>query len=209
MEQLVIFLLFVVASIVSGIIQKKKKADEEAARRELEQSVGPRSAQTSPSQPTTQPPVTRWPRSAQEWQEQLRKMVEENAPPVIKPVSKPTAKPVVIKPVVVSQQRPAPQARPIVAKILPPIEKSEGDLEFKSPLRESASAYERASSLQTKVEERFRAIDKQTSTHRPTPASRPTRPANQIIRKLRKRPSALREAFVASLIFSPPKSLES
>ena len=207
MEQLIIFLLFVVASIVSGIIQKKKKADEEAAQRELEQSVGPRPAQT-PSQPTAQPPLTRWPRSAQEWQEQLRKMVGENAPPVIKPVTKPATKPVVTKPVVVSQQRPAPQTRPIVAKILPPIEKSEGDLEFRSPLRESASAYQRASSLQTKVEERLRAVDQQTSAHRPAPVTRSTRGTNQIIRKLRNRPSALREAFVASLIFSPPKSLE-
>jgi hypothetical protein len=206
MEQLVIFLLFVVASIVSGIIQKKKKAAEEAAQRELEQSVGPRPAQTPASQSTTQPPVTRWPRTVQDWQEQLRKMVEENAPPVIKPVTKP----VVIKPVIVSQQRsskPAPTS-PIVAKILPPIEKSEGDLEFKSPLRESASAYERASSLQAKVEQRFRAVDQQTSTHRPTPVTRSTRHTHQFIRNLRKRPSALREAFVASLIFSPPKAME-
>lgn len=208
MEQLVIFLLFVVASIVSGIIQKKKKADEERAQRELEQSVGPRPAQTQASQPATQPPLTRWPRSAQEWQEQLRKMVEENAPPVIKPIIKPTAKPVVIKPVIVSQQRPASKTPPIVAKVLPPIEKSEGDLEFKSPLRESASAYERASSLQAKVEQRFRAVDQQTSTHRPTPVTRSTRQTHQVIRNLRKRPSALREAFVASLIFSPPKAME-
>ena len=122
MEQLVTILLLGVAAIISGIIQKKKKTDEDAAQRELEQSLGPRPAQTPPSQPTAQPPLTRWPRSAQEWQEQLRKMVEENAPPVIKPVTKPAAKPVVIKPVVVSQQTPAPQTRPIVAKILPPIE---------------------------------------------------------------------------------------
>ena len=205
MEQLIIFLLFVVASIVSGIIQKKKKAQEEAAQRDLEQSLGPRPTSTPPAVPTpraqspAQPPVVRWPRSAHEWQDQLRKMLEENAPPVIKTVIVPEKKPAT----------PPPLKRPIPVKILPPVEKSEGDLEFKSPLHESTSAYERASALHTKVEDRLRAVDQQTTTHRPSAITRtPSRPTNLLIRRLRKNPSALREAFIASLIFSAPKSLE-
>jgi len=202
MEQLIIFLLFIVASIVSSIIQKKKKAqEEEAARLDLERPLPTGPIGPAPSTGTTATrPGNRWPRTAQEWQEQLRKMVEENAPPVIKPV--------VIKPVIVSQQPSASQKRPIVAKILPSLEKSEGDLEFKSPLRESASAHQRASNLQSKVEERFRAVDQQTATHRPSSATRSAPQAHELVRRLRKRPTALREAFVASLIFSPPKSLE-
>jgi hypothetical protein len=204
MEQLIIFLLFVAASIVSSIIQKKKKADEEAAQRELEQSLGPRPSSKSPTaarppaQSPAQPPVVRWPRSAHEWQDQLRKMLEENAPPVVKPVILPQ-----------KTATTPPLKHPVQAKVLPPMEKSEGDLEFKSPLRESGSAYERASALHTKVEDRLRAIDQQTTTHRAVSSPRTSpRPAALLVRRLRKNPTALREAFVASLIFSSPKSLE-
>jgi hypothetical protein len=186
MEQLVIFLLFVVASIVSSIIQKKKKAEEEAAHRNAPVPAG------------TKPPVTRWPRSAQEWQEQLRKMVEENAPPVIK------------KPATAPAQRGTvpPLTRPIAVKVLPP-EKSEGDIELKSPLRDSVSAYKRAANLHDKVGERLRAVDQQTTTHRAAvPRRAGASHAAVFARSLRRRPAALRDAFISSVIFSPPKSLE-
>ncbi len=202
MEQLVIFLLFIVASIVSSIIQKKKKAEEEeAARREMERSLPGEPARPSPSPTPSQPPVVRWPRSAQDWQEQLRKMLEESAPPVIKPV---------IKPVVVPEKRP-PQAgaKPIPVKVVLPAEKSEGEFESRSPLRESASAHQRAASLHARVEDRLRAVDARTAAARPNqPHRRGERSTHAVVRNIRQRPAALREAFIASLIFSRPKSLE-
>jgi hypothetical protein len=198
MEQLIIFLLFVVASIVSSIIQKKKKTEEEAAtRRELPQRPGASPRPGPPAGPA-RPAVARWPRTALEWQEQLRKMVEENAPPMIKPV-------------IVAEKRTTapPPMRPAPAPLVRPVEIAEGDVVFKSPLHESTSAYTRAANLQAKVEERLRAVDQRTATHRPAmPHRAAAHPASQVLRKLRRRPAALREAFIASLIFSTPKSLE-
>src|SRR5688500_8757118 len=117
MEQLVIFLLFVVGSIISAIIQNKKKKAEEQQQRELEeftrrprgqaQSAPPTIPSRQPS-PTSQAPQASWPRTAADWQEQLRRMLEgETAPPVI------------IKPVLLPPQ-PAPQKPP---SVVPPQKK--------------------------------------------------------------------------------------
>ncbi len=185
MEQLVIFILFVVASIVSSIIQnKKKQAEEEAERR----GVPPAAKRSEP------PTLPQWPKSARDWQEQLKKMLEgQMEPPPIRPAAPPA-------PLVVSI--PTIVTRPVVTEL------TEGDIQYKSPFRQSSAAHERASALQSRVEARFRDVNRQTETHRPSVPKKHFHGTPSLQQRLRHNPMAAREAFVASLIFGPPKSSE-
>lgn len=218
MEQLVIFLLFVVASIVSSVIQNKKKQAEE--RREREAWGQPASAPPAPAQ---KPTLTSWPKSAADWQEQLKRMVESQLPPpVIKHVIKPVLiqKPPTAPPIGGSKRAQATFSQP------EPEEISEGYVEYRNPLTQSAAARERAANLHAKVDERFRAMEKRTAAAIGTTGLKGLRgiqgtaskmevmpkrgrPGAATLRRLRGNPAAVREAFVASLIFGVPKSLES
>lgn len=210
MEQLIIFLLFVVGSIISSIIQHKKKQAEEQQQRELEQSTRREPGQ----QPRPVKPQAKWPQTAADWQEQLRRMLEGEStqsptPPVIKPV--------LLPPVAGREQKPAPKPTqrgrqtqpPLKQEVILPREKAEGDIEFASPLKTSSAHYERAARLHESVEQRLRAVAEQTSTHKPaTPMQSRYRPHSQFVQRLRHNPRAIREAFIASIIFGPPKSME-
>src|SRR5688500_6990354 len=203
MEQLVIFLLLVIGSIISSIIQHKKKKAEEQQQRELEeltrrprgqgQSIPP---QTRPSQTAPAP----WGQTAANWQEQLRKMLEgETAPPVI-------LKPVLLPPQTKEPKPPVPvasQKKPVSREV------SEGDLVFKSPLHTSAASHERASHLHETVEKRMRAVGEQRMKHTAHAGPRGhARPHSAFVQRLKRNPRAIREAFIASIIFAPPQGLE-
>lgn len=182
MEQLIIFLLFVVGSIISSVIQHKKKQAE--ARRE---------AGEPPPVRTSQAP---WPKSAGDWQEQLRKMLEgESAPPVIKPVLPPATLP--------PQQRSQKLPEKMIAAA-----PREG--EIRKPLPTVAPQHYRSSNLHANVEKRMRAIRLKTSTLAPTPFDR-ARPNthSDVVQRLRRSRSAVRDAFIASVIFAAPKAVES
>jgi hypothetical protein len=193
MEQLIIFLLFVVGSIISSIIQKKKKKAEAEQQQELEELT--RRARGEPVPPRK--PVDSWPKTAADWQEQLRRMLEgESQPP-------PVFKPILLPP----QERP-PQP-PVQAKQPPrQIEASEGDLSFKIPRKTSVESYDRAANLYASVKERMRAINSQTSTAHAASTRRRPRAHSAFVQRLKQNPRAIREAFIASVIFAPPKSLE-
>ena len=196
MEQLVIFLLFVVGSIISSILQHKKKKAEELQQQELEELTRrPRGEAT----PAAKRPEA-WPKSAADWQEQLRRMLEGEAqsPPVIKPILIPP-----------EQRAPQPTPPPVPPKrSSKPAEVSEGDLVFKSPLKTSAENYQRAANLHSNVQERMRAIDLQTSTAKADSARRRPRGQSDFVQRLKRNPRAIREAFIASVIFARPKGLE-
>ncbi len=202
MEQLVIFLLFVIGSIISAVIQNKKKKAEELQQRELEELTrrpGGQAGSIPPQTRTSQAPQAPWPRTAADWQEQLRRMLEgETAPPVI------------IKPVLLPHQS-TPQKPPVVAAPKKPVtrEVSEGDLVFKSPLHTSTTNYQRAANLQATVEDRMRAVGEQRVKHttHDGPRAHP-RPHSAFVQRLKQNPRASREAFIASIIFAPPQGLE-
>ena len=217
MEQLIIFLLLVVGSIISSIIQNKKKKAEEQQQRELEEltrtprgqghSQPPRMPARQPphvpqsSQPSPAPEAS-WPRTAADWQEQLRRMLEgESAPPVFKPVLLPPEPGPPQKPPVIVTPPKQPVAR----------ERSQGPLVSTRPVRTSASTHERAANLQAAVKERKRALDEVKVKHTPVPTSteraRP-RAHSAFVQRLKRNPRAIREAFIASIIFAPPQGLE-
>ena len=148
MEQIVILIFFILASAVSSYLQNKKKREQEMAGEEdPERRSGP--------PPASPGPLGRWPKSAADWQEQLRRMIEEHAPPVLRP-------PVEVPPVL-PKSAPIPEIPKAI--VIPKIE-------VKPTLR----------------------------SRRSVPAAvAPIR----VARWTRNR-RAVREAFVASLIFSPP-----
>jgi hypothetical protein len=196
MEQLIIFLLFVVGSIISSIIQHKKKKAEEQQQRELELTRTPHGARAQTAPPPK--PSEAWPKTAADWQEQLRRMLEGKAPPVIKPILIPP-----------EQRAPKPTPPPVPPKrSSKPTEVSEGDLIFKSPLKASTENYQRAANLHSNVQNRMRAIDLQTSTAKAASARRRPRAQSEFVQRLKRNPRAIREAFIASVIFAPPKGFE-
>lgn len=200
MEQLIIFLLFVIGSIISSIIQHKKKQAEEQQQRELEEATR-RPAGNVPLPPPRA--ETQWPpRTPADWHEQLRRMLqgetpEQQPPPVIKPVLLPP----------VQKQQPVPEKpEPEPRRTPPPISETG---KFTRPLQTSAANYQRAANLHAAVEDRMRAVTQQTATHRRKAAARQrSRSHSDFVRTLRRNPSALREAFIATLIFGPAKGIE-
>jgi hypothetical protein len=80
-------------------------------------------------------------------------------------------------------------------------------------LSQPTAAFDRAQHLHETIAERLKQVDAQTEKHGPKrPVSaRPTVSAEHpfSIIDVRRRPEAARQAFIASLIFSAPKGLES
>ena len=144
MEQIGILIFFILASLVSSFLQNKKKREEELAGEPRE---------PGPARPPLPGPLKNLPRSPGEWQEQLRRLLEDQIPPVL---------------------RPPPEPPPILAA--PPVVTPATLIEA---LPKKQSLRERA---------RIRA-----SAVRVAPWTQ--------------NPKALRDAFVASLIFSPPVAL--
>lgn len=196
-EQLVIFLLFVIGSIVSSILEKRKK----------QQQGDP--GKLSRPRPRMETPVPQWPKTAKNWQEELKRLLEgQLAPP---PVAVP---PKTTPPPAPRPQRPTP-AYSTSKRVAPPViagkevEISEGEMVLPSPLKESQTAYARAAQLDRQVGARLQYIDHLTETAKPAHVPVATRNAAAAsVRRWTRGPQELREAFVASLIFGPPKSLE-
>ena len=178
--------------MLSSYIQKKNKREAER-RQGLPGAPIPRSGQATP-------PLTTWPKTAGDWHEHLRRILEGNvehslpAPPPIQKSPPPIVRPV---PRVVKKT---------ITKYAP--ELSEGDAVFVSPLTQSGTTYDRASHLAERVSARMERIDQQTKTHKPRAEGRfQGRSGSANIIRLTQNRALLRDAFITSLIFSPPAGL--
>jgi hypothetical protein len=184
MEQLIIFLLLALGSAISSYVQKKKK---------LEQS-----RRGAAGAPTEEPPVPHWPAPARDWQEELRRLVQGESRPA---PARPETPPPVIKAL--------PTARSLVSPAKPLA--SEGTVVLKSPLIQSAAAYNRAADLSRRVGQKLEVVDRQMKSHPAQPVAprhRVRPPAAAVVRRWTGSPEAVREAFVASIIFDPPLALQ-
>jgi len=201
MEKLIILLLFAVGSALMNWYQQKQKKEQE--KREADRFARDPSARTQP-RPSSQPR----PQRPAEWAEELRRLLDPNAPPMT-----PTGRTVPHVPPRLPPSPPRAQTPPIIIRGGPPAvqiprELSEGDLLVQSPLRQSAAAYNQAAGLQQKVETRLKAIDEQTQKHpkRIITVQRKTRSARELVRAWKANPQTLREAILASIIFEKPQS---
>jgi len=199
MEKLIILLLFGIGSAFVNWIQKKQQKEAERRDRETDQAAPVRATGPRAARPVAQ----NWPQNPTQWAEELRRLLDPNAQP---PPPVPTVRqnpPGPKMPPVITRQR-APQPTPI------PAERTEGDVVMQSPLKQSTTAYERAASLQQKVEARMKTIDEQTEKHfkRAVVVRRKTRTAAELAQGWRKNPQSVREALLASIILGKPQGLQ-
>lgn len=193
MDQVVILILFVVASIVSSIIQNRNKRQAEAEEKAR------RAGGQQPRAEEPRPPFQQWPKSARDWQEELRRMLEDAAG-----AERP------VPPVVVPQHKPKPAAPPVIAAPKAPRsepEIAEGDMTLASRLKDSEAAYARASGLHDRVQDRLREVVQATEAHLPRVQAERARWSPWAARFRDQR--SVRDAFVASVILSPPLALQS
>lgn len=143
----------------------------------------------------TLPPVRRPQQNVPvDWNEELRRMLDmppsQPAPPVVPP-----------PPLVIVQRTPRPTPR-VISEPPPVVEHQTGALEH------AADSIRAARHLQETVLERIHKAGELRGAARHTPPAVATaRPISAIRRDFRGRED-LRRAFVASLIFGPPKALD-
>ena len=201
---------FVIISAISNIAEKKKLRDQEREAR-MRGEPGPLQGQQEGRRP-----------SMQDWQEQLRRMLNQEdgpgAPPVIHPPPPeprgPRAQPPPVKRGQAPQRQQPPPPRPVSA------------MDPATTIREkTAGLHKKAAELQRKVARRVEIIEQKKSeiqkevksemgtetgpmrgVLRKEPARRPVqvRRAIQLIRDQ----DTIRDAFVASVILGHPKALE-
>ncbi len=197
-EKLIFLIIVVLGSAISTYFQNKKKREDE----ELERGA------SGPKRTGGEPPIPHWPKTGRDWQEELRRVLQGKLEPppthqeTLPPRTSPPRGVVTVPPPIVRTKVVLP-----AAPRTPP-EPSEGDVNFPSPLKQSSTAYARASQLAGRVESRLQAIDAQTATHKPAGPLRRTRPSGAAVaRRWTRNRESLREAFIASLIFAPPTGL--
>ena len=207
------FWIFVAIAIGSILVEWLKK------RHPPGQTGSTDEAETHRSTTSTAPrPAESRPAATSDWEEELRRLLGQ--PPVAKPPPVPTPQPTTTpppaRPVIIQAPRPVP-APPVVRSIPPPlagtaIAEAEKSVEVQLPtLKESVTAYRRASHLQEQVVERLKHVEQMTERHL---ASVPTAhraavstDAARSIALIRNR-HTVRQAIVTSLILSAPKGLE-
>jgi hypothetical protein len=198
MEKLILLAIVLLGSAISSYFQNKKKREEEELER---REPGPRTT-------SGEPPVPHWPKTGRDWQEELRRVLQgqpqpppsthrQSVPPKVPPPARPpTAPPAIVR------------TKVILRASSTTAEPSEGAVTFPSPLKQSVTAYARASELAGRVESRLQAVDAQTQGHKSVVPARRERPSGaRIIRRWSRSRESLREAFIASLIFAPPVGL--
>lgn len=203
-----VFAGFILLSAISNYLKKKQAEKSEPGF--PDQSSSPRETNQPSSAPT---------RKAATWEEEIKKLLEdeteESVPPVLaerpRPVPRPPQPPA-LPPHLARNQLPRPAA-PAPAQVAPAkIEPSEDeDVHSRlARLSESAAAYTRASQLTERVTERMKTVDTATEQVRPAApvAHRQIAPdASQAVSLLRT-PRSVRQVMIASIVLGPPKSLE-
>jgi hypothetical protein len=209
MDSVVTFIVFVVAAVVIAYMKNKGmiKGLEEQRPDEPQKPAStppPRRPMASPTQ-APRPAAT-------SWEAELRRLLEGEAPPPVKPrpvvmtqpppVTPPVVRPVIVRPVPAVMPRPVPLQTP--APATSSVEISARQL---APMTESRLAYEKASQLDQTVSAHIDRVPGQrvlaTSVTR-----RPVSPEVTQVAAMFKNARTARQAVIASVIFSPPKGLE-
>ena len=217
-EKFWILVAIAIGSIIVEWLKKKKPPDETGSSDDAESRRSTTSTTSRPAAPRRA--------ATSDWEEELRRLLG-GEPPVAKPppvsAPQPTAAPPLIRPVVIQAPRPAPApspvtgAPPVVRTIPPPLAgtvmaEAKRSVEVQLPtLKESVTAYQRASHLQAQGIERLKHVEEITERHLTSvpAARRPTVSPDAVrtIALIRNR-NTVRQAIVAGLIFGAPKGLE-
>ncbi len=215
MEKLLIILAFVLLPALSNWL---KKRSEQSQRDKLPDSGNVSSPPRRPPQTSGPPPAAPRPRPAKafDWEEELRRLLEGEAAPPIPPPSRPP--PIIIEklppepaPVPAMERREAPVAPPVrfpsplpkpAAPVAQPVEMPAR----LAQLAEADRVYEEARQLPERVAELLHQVAEPGAKPAVTQAAELSDAAVGV--RLLRNPHTVRQAFVASLVFGPPKSLE-
>ncbi|MBI3417719.1 MAG: hypothetical protein HY043_20700 [Verrucomicrobia bacterium] len=217
-ESLLIFVGLVLISAISNWLKKKRAGQGEADWPAEENTLPiprPRPPAQTPPRPTPSQP--------RNWEEELRRLLGEeepaHPPPVPAPRTPPTAaptpastsKPVKLPPApVVSQPLSTFEMPPMLQEISvedsPNLELSHREMEL-ARMDESRQSHQRAARLQGQVADQMQQANEQVSRHTHARRLSASTEAAQVVAMLR-HPRTARQAFVASLVFDPPKAFE-
>lgn len=203
-ESLLATLVVVIITAISSWMQKRAQ-DREAATRNLRRGPQPpprirdqRSDANRPSRPVPHPA------KETDWSAELRRLLDGDFNPHPLP-------PVLPEPVRTAEARTIIQARPTpVPRPAPPTHETTKELES-ARLVEASTAYKKAQHLQEDASSRLEKVVEQAKLRTVKEASAhhvlPSREISSALSLVRS-PETTRQAFIASLIFGPPKALE-
>lgn len=206
MENL-IFLLFILVSAAATWMQKRRQQDQDSSRDERESPLDRRGRHPqrpslpSPSAGTSPQAGERPKRKRISWEEELRRLLEGEAPTPAPPPERPRPAPAPPERTVISrEQQSAPQPRP-APLTPPPMPSATGKM--------TAPARRRGMSLKEarREAERLRSQADKYLGIAPHTRHRRAFPGANAIAMLKHSESA-RQAFIASVIISPPKAFE-
>jgi hypothetical protein len=214
MERLILLLIVAIGGAISNWRQKQKR-EADATRRGGTDATGSETPTVRQDQ-TSPPPIAPRPVRPVSWEDEFRRLFDQDAPGTPPQAPRPIAPPPV-RPAVVSAPRPAnvpPPVRPAFVTVsspsptplpVPTVTSIESrDL---APLAESRSGYARASQLDIAMATHIRRVPgthvQLTVVQRPDDSPEVTRAVG-----LFKNARAARQAVMASFILNPPKALE-
>jgi hypothetical protein len=205
-ESLLVFLGLILISAISNWLKQKRQSDhpDSPAHPELRpRPYPPRRAAAMP--PVTAPPA---PPKRTSWEEEMRRLLG-GEPETIQPPALPSPPPT---------PRAAPEAReigaPMPALQIPPrtpVEESPNlelitrKLEL-ARMAESAQAYQIGQQVPEQIAERLQQVDSQIAL--PGHGRRGVSPERSRGLNIVRDQSSARQAFIATLVFGPPKALE-
>lgn len=192
MDQLLIVVALLIVSGISSWLKKRAQAEEEARTQGQPLMGGPQAPRPIP-RPEQEMPT--------DWEEELRRMLDMPSPEPPPPVVPPP--PLVVAPpppmvTVHRMQRPIPR----IISDTPPVEHVTGALEH------AADSVRAARHLQETVLERIHKAGELRGAVTHAPQVVVAKRGASALRKDFRNRDDLRRAFVASLVFGPPKALE-
>jgi hypothetical protein len=215
MDNLLIALVFVVIAALSNWLQRRAQSQQQPPAKKPQPMPRPSSPMAPPARAPAAPPPVNPRRSPLETalERELKRLLGEDlpaAPPPQRPVTRPAENdepPVILHRPPHLPRVPLPQ----VAAALPAPSLAPVAVPALAELSQASSRFSQAKNLHESVAERLRKVDELTNRHAPQPVMIPARlvpsPSYTILQAVRD-PAAVRQAFVASLIFAPPKALE-
>lgn len=189
MDQLLIVIALLIVSGISSWLKKRAQAEEEA--------------RTQGRPPLGEPPSSRPMRRPEQemptdWEEELRRMLDMPPTQPVPPVAPP---PPPLPPLVIT--RPTPRPTPIIISEAPPVvENQTGALEH------AADTIRAARHLQETVLERIHKAGELRGAVTHAPQVVVLKRGVSALRKDFRSREDLRRAFVASVVFGPPKAFE-
>ena len=211
-ESLLVFAAFILLSSIANWLKRRRGGKETDAWPAETDVPAPR----RPIQPTTTrpPPAPAVPQPAKrfDWEQELRRLLGEEEPPKPQPAAPPPLPPVVAR---TPKPAPAPSSFPRIPSVLEKIDvEKTPNLEQATrvfPLTrmaESQQDFQKASQMSAQVAERMHQVDEHVAHHAIRHRTTVSSQTAELVRVLRQ-PRTARQAFAASLVFGPPKALDS